>query len=71
MTPTGRRDCLDRLSLSQHRLAALLEVGERTVRDWMTGRREAPPEIDEWLQRRADAMEADPPPHPPKSRLAQ
>jgi transcriptional regulator with XRE-family HTH domain len=62
MTPTRRRWCLDQLHWSQRGLADILGWAEGTVRGWMRGNQEAPPEVDEWLERRAMAMEADPPP---------
>lgn len=62
MTPSKRRWCIATLGWSQRGLAEMLRWSEGTVRGWMRGNQEAPAEIDEWLERRAVAMAADPPP---------
>lgn len=62
MTPTQRRHCLETLGWSQRGLAAQLGWDEGTVRRWMRDGGDAPPEVDAWLERRAQAMADDPPP---------
>jgi hypothetical protein len=62
MTPALRRRWLATLAWSQHTLAELLEVDPRAVRRWFAPGGVAPPQIDAWLERRAAAMAADPPP---------
>ena len=62
MTPERFRACLDALFWSGRLLAALLDIDERQVRRWASGQYEIPPDIAAWLERRAQAMEADPPP---------
>jgi hypothetical protein len=62
MNPTRRRWCIERLGWSQRGLAAFLGFDESTVRRWMRDGSDAPPEVDAWLERRAQAMVDDPPP---------
>jgi plasmid maintenance system antidote protein VapI len=62
MTPDRLRECLALLQWSQRGLAGALGRDERQVRRWATGRYEVPPETAAWLERRARAMQTDPPP---------
>ncbi len=62
MTPTQLRECLALLRWSQRGLAAALTMDERQVRRWATGEALIPEHIAAWLERRATAMAADPPP---------
>ena len=59
MNATERRACLATLFWSQRTFADAIGWDEGTVRRWLRDRGEAPPEVDAWLKRRADAMEAD------------
>ena len=62
MTPDRLRECLALLRWSQRSLAAALAVDERQVRRWATGAAVIPEQVAAWLERRAAAMAADPPP---------
>lgn len=62
MTPTRRRECLAVLRWTQRNFARAVEWDEGTVRRWLRVGGDAPPEVDAWLERRAQAMAADPPP---------
>ncbi len=62
MTPDRLRECIALLRWSQRGLAAALTVDERQVRRWATGEASIPEHIAAWLERRAAAMAADPPP---------
>ena len=62
MTPTRLRECIALLRWSQRGLADAIGVDEARVRKWARGVGEVPDEVASWLERRADAMAADPPP---------
>jgi len=62
VTPARLRGCLDLLHWTPHALGEVLDVAERQVRYWLTGRAPVPEPIAAWLERRAEAMTADPPP---------
>ncbi len=62
MTPERLRECLALLRWSQRSLAAALTMDERQVRRWATGEAFIPEQVATWLERRAAAMAADPPP---------
>ncbi len=62
MNPDLLRECLALLRWSQRGLAAALAVDERQVRRWATGEALIPEQVAAWLERRAAAMAADPPP---------
>ncbi len=62
MTPTHLRECLALLRWSQRGFADALSVDERQVRRWTTGAAMVPEQVAAWLERRAAAMAADPPP---------
>jgi hypothetical protein len=62
MTPAVRRRWLATLAWSQRTLAELLDADPRAVRRWFAPGGEAPAAVDAWLERRAQAMAADPPP---------
>jgi hypothetical protein len=62
VTPPRRRECLALLRWSQRCFAAAIGWDEGTVRRWMRGEGQAPPEIDAWLERRAISFAEDPPP---------
>lgn len=62
MTPDRLRACLTLLRWSQRGLADALTMDERQVRRWATGVAIIPEQVAAWLERRAAAMAADPPP---------
>ena len=62
MTPDRFRECLDLIRWSQRGLADALGRNERTIRRMATGEMDVPADLAAWLDRRADAMKADPPP---------
>jgi len=62
MTPERLRECLALLRWSQRGFAAALTMDERQVRRWATGEAFIPEQVAAWLERRAAAMAADPPP---------
>lgn len=62
MTSERLRECLALLRWSQRGLAAALTMDERQVRRWATGEASIPEQVATWLERRAAAMAADPPP---------
>lgn len=62
MTPDRLRSCLTALHWSQRGLAEILRRDERQIRRWIEGRYDMPQNEASWLERRARAMEADPPP---------
>lgn len=62
MTPDRIRECLAMLHWSQRGLSDILRCDERRVRRWATGQYEMPEDQARWLERHAQAMEADPPP---------
>lgn len=62
MDPTRLRECLALLRWSQRGLAEALGMDEASVRKMARGTKSVPPELSAWLDRRAKAMEADPPP---------
>lgn len=62
MNPDRLRECLALLRWSQRGLAVALTMDERQVRRWATGVAVIPEQVAAWLERRAAAMAADPPP---------
>ena len=62
MSPDRLRTCLTLLRWSQRGLAEALGMDERQVRRWALGAADVPERVAAWLERRAEAMEADPPP---------
>ncbi|MFC7739053.1 nuclease [Roseomonas sp. GCM10028921] len=62
MTPDRFRECLSLLHWSQRGLADILSMDESYVRRMARGTRPIHEDIATWLERRAQAMEADPPP---------
>ena len=62
MSPWRFRECVAALRISQRGLAALLGRDERQIRRWANGEGPIPLETAAWLERRARAMESDPPP---------
>ena len=62
MNPGRLRECLVLLRWSQRSLADALAMDERQVRRWATGVACIPDQTAVWLERRAEAMAADPPP---------
>lgn len=62
MNPDRLRECLALLRWSQRGLADALGMDERQVRRWATGAAVIPEQVAAWLERRAAAMTADPPP---------
>ena len=62
MTPDRLRECLVLLRWSQRGLAEALGLDERQVRRWATGAASVPDSVAAWLERRATAAAADPPP---------
>jgi ribosome-binding protein aMBF1 (putative translation factor) len=62
MNPDRLRECLALLRWSQRGLADALAMDERQVRRWATGAAVIPEQVAAWLERRASAMAADPPP---------
>ncbi len=67
MTPDRLRECLALLRWSQRSLAEALGLDDRQVRRWASGDYAVPPHIAAWLERRAEAMRADPPPVRPRA----
>lgn len=67
MTATQRRECLWVIGWPQRLLARRMGWSEGSVRQWFRGGANAPPELDAWLERRAAAMLADPPPKRPET----
>lgn len=62
MSPDRLRECLDVLHWSQRGLADILGLDERQVRRCAAGQSQLRDGESAWLERRARAMEADPPP---------
>lgn len=62
MNPDRLRECLTLLRWSQRGLADALTMDERQVRRWATGAAVIPEQVALWLERRAAAIAADPPP---------
>ena len=62
MNPDRLRECLALLRWSQRGFADALVMDERQVRRWATGAAVIPDQVAAWLERRAAAMAADPPP---------
>lgn len=71
MTPTRLRECLALLRWSQRGLADALGMDEARVRKMARGAADVPGELAAWLERRAEAMAADPPPAVPDGRRRQ
>ncbi len=69
MTPERMRDCLAILGWSQRGFADIINVDEARVRKWARGAgHPMPKDLAVWLERRARAMEGDPPPPVPRAR---
>jgi transcriptional regulator with XRE-family HTH domain len=49
-------DCMRELGWSPRELARRLGVNESTTRNWISGRREPPDNVIDWLQARARAV---------------
>lgn len=63
MTPSTRlRNALTTMRWGYVALANELRVNERTVRRWVAGRNEPPPDILAWLEEMAAFVESHPPP---------
>ena len=55
MTPDRLDACLRELGWQQPELARRLEVRLSTIRQWLSGRREIPPNVAAWLEDLSDA----------------
>jgi hypothetical protein len=55
MTGPELVDAMRTMGWNAPALAAHLDVPTKTVRDWMSGRREVPANLASWIQTRADA----------------
>lgn len=62
MTPAELRATLDHLGWSARQLGEMLEMHPKTPQHWLLGRAAVPPDVADWLQRRAACLRADPPP---------
>jgi transcriptional regulator with XRE-family HTH domain len=51
------RELMARIGWSDAELARRVSVRPGAIRDWRTGRREAPPNLLEWLRMYAEAIE--------------
>jgi ribosome-binding protein aMBF1 (putative translation factor) len=71
MTPTRFRECLTLLRWSQRGLADALQRDESMIRKMARGAADIPGDLAAWLERRAEAMRADPPPAIPDARKRQ
>lgn len=56
MTPVERRAAIDAIGWSVREVARRAGKAERTVRGWLLGEFQAPPEVDEWLKQTAVAV---------------
>jgi hypothetical protein len=54
-------DVLRRIGWSSTYLAGRLGIQETTVRRWLSGHREVPPNVGEWLEEVATLMDKAPP----------
>ncbi len=62
MNPTRLHEILAALHWSQRGLADILGCSDSLIRSWATGRNPVPPSVTTWLEDRAMAAEALPPP---------
>ncbi len=70
MTPDRFHECLDILGWSQRGFAEMIRRDPRQIRRWAAGQYSIPDDVGAWLERRATAMQADPPPLPVKTQVA-
>jgi transcriptional regulator with XRE-family HTH domain len=49
-------DALEKLGWSSQQLARHLGIRENTVRGWLSGRRSVPPNVLDWIERKAAAF---------------
>lgn len=62
MTPAQFRAALATCGWSARQVAQMAGRAPRTGQDWLTGRSAIPAPLADWLQRRAEAITADPAP---------
>lgn len=65
MTPERFNQCLDALGWSAKELAALLDIDDRNVRRWASGKLDIPDKLAAWLEDVGKYMEDHPPPDKP------
>lgn len=65
MTPTRLAEILALLRMTRRGLADLTGYTHGATDQWIAGRAQVPPPVAEWLERRADEWQRDPPPSRP------